>query len=107
MVEIHKRVGGPEAQVQLVARDHFPSSLQQQRQNTEGLFLYLDQPTFLTQFTRPKINLKDIKANYHRRRPCIWHPVTHCLDEIQSPRLVTQLEIPSCVRAICEKSRAS
>src|SRR5258708_37782063 len=73
MVEVHKRVGRPEALAQLVARDHFPGSLQEQRQHTERLFLYPAQPTFLTQFTRPKINLKDIKANYHRRQVRVLH----------------------------------
>ena len=39
MIEVNKCVRGPQVLAQLVPRDHFPGTLQQQRQNTQWLFL--------------------------------------------------------------------
>ena len=39
MIEVNKCVRGPQVLAQFIARDHFPGSFQQQRQNTQRLFL--------------------------------------------------------------------
>ena len=39
MIEVNKRVRGPQVLAQFIPRDHFPGPLQQQRQNTQWLFL--------------------------------------------------------------------
>jgi hypothetical protein len=64
VVEVYKCIRWPKFYTQLFARNHFTGSLDQQKQNTERLFLYLDVPTFHAQFPCPKVNLKYIEADH-------------------------------------------
>ena len=63
MVEINERVGRPQLLLQLLARDHFPCAVQQQRQDLERLPLEPKFEATLAQFASLAIEFKDSEAN--------------------------------------------
>jgi hypothetical protein len=58
VVEIHEGIGGPDAPLQLLARDRLTGMFQKDLQNLEGLLLQLDLHTVLAEFARTQIKLE-------------------------------------------------
>ncbi len=66
MVEIHKRIGGPELLAQLFAPHHLARVFQQCGEDLKRLVLELKLNPVFTEFGRPKINFEDAEANLPR-----------------------------------------
>jgi len=59
VIEVHESVRRPQLFLQLFASYHLASSLQQHRQDLEGLFLQPDAQAMFAQFSSAKIHLKN------------------------------------------------
>ncbi len=63
VLEIHKRVRGPQRLLQFLARHDLARTLEQHGQNFEGLFLELDLCAVFAQLSRAKIDFVDSEPN--------------------------------------------
>src|SRR5271155_4263827 len=61
VIEIHESVCGPELFLQLLARYHLAGTLQEHREELEGLFLQPDAQAMFAQFPSAKIHLENSK----------------------------------------------
>ena len=61
--EVDKSVGRPELLAEFFSRSCFSGSLQQEQQKFEGLLAEFYFQAVLSQFTCPRTNLEDSKAN--------------------------------------------
>jgi hypothetical protein len=60
---------GQEALTQLLARDEIPGSLQQQRQDVEGLSRQAEAHAGLAELTGVEIQLEDAESDHAKNRP--------------------------------------
>jgi len=63
VIEIDKRIGGPELLAQFFSRNNFSFMLKKSDKYSKGLFLKLDLDTVLAQFATTYVNFKDSKPN--------------------------------------------
>jgi hypothetical protein len=63
VIEIDKRIGGPEFLAQFFSRNNFSFTLKKSDKHSKGLFLKLDLDAILAEFAAADINFKDSKSN--------------------------------------------
>jgi hypothetical protein len=66
MIEVHKRICGPQAVSQFFPTDDFPGRLKEKREYLEGLFLQLKPGTVPSKFSSPQVYFEKAKASKMR-----------------------------------------
>jgi hypothetical protein len=63
VIKVDKGIVGPEPLSEILAGDNLTALFQQDSENSTGLFLKLDFSALLPEFTGPKINFINTKAD--------------------------------------------